>query len=101
MPYSRFADADVHVVLHVDRYFECSGCLFLDHVWVPDASVPLGGHVEPTEPTPTTTFYTTDEIIDHLGLHRLAGHHVPDTVLATLERDRAHNDAWIAARTKT
>ena len=67
MSYCRFAwnGSDVYVFDHVDGGIECCGCRFGD----------------------TTRFGTPEEAITHLGLHRRAGHFVPEYAITRLWAD--------------
>ena len=68
MSYSRFGYADVYVFMSVGGHLECCGCILGDE-WA---------------------FDSTQAMVDHLSIHRDAGHHVPD-IEPDLWRDDAQN----------
>lgn len=72
MSYARFSTgSDVYVFMNVAGFLECCGCS-LDEQWA---------------------FGSTQEMADHLGDHRAAGHTVPEGVEEALWRDDRAN--WV------
>jgi hypothetical protein len=86
MSYARFGceDSDVYVYLDCNRYLCCCACALNETA--PNALCP-----------PSSRFLTTDALLAHLRDHAAAGHNVPTSTVADLERDRDENDAWILA----
>lgn len=79
MSYARFGcdDSDVYVFLASDSHkLECCGCS-------------LSAARKFTAPT-------TDEFLQHLTEHMLAGHCVPSDTIAELRADAPENDKWMA-----
>jgi hypothetical protein len=72
--YARFAeDSNVYVFASVGGWIECCWCC-------------LGG---------PERYDTTQEMLDHLAEHVIAGHLVPDYCTERLRHDAEENDAWI------
>lgn len=92
MAYTRFSFADVYVYMDVGGYLNCCGCILQKSEWVDDPSKPIfGGYLKPIEPIIPTKFVTTQGMIEHLALHRAAGHDVPDGVEDELRADDDDN----------
>jgi hypothetical protein len=74
MAYARFSeDSDVYVYLDVGGFLACCGC----------------------SQGPSFSATTTEDMIDHLKEHIMAGDVVPDYLIPALEEDRNENDVWI------
>jgi hypothetical protein len=69
MSYCRFLDADVYVFMNVSGWLECCACTLESGEWK------------------SLSFYSTQEMIDHLKAHVEAGHNVPDHVFKDLWAD--------------
>ena len=94
MSYSRFSFADVYVFMCVSGSLECCGCTLQEREWVDDPSWPfLKGYLKPVGEIVENRFDTTRGMVDHLALHRAAGHDVPDGIEDSLWRDDAENFA--------
>jgi hypothetical protein len=79
MSYARFAkdESHVYVFLSVDGALECCGC-----------RLEREGR--------SVSVQNTQQMLNHLALHKTAGHLVPDYCTEGLIEDRDENDAWIA-----
>ena len=92
MSYARFSNADVYVFMCVSGKLECCGCILQECEWVDDPSWPIfGGYLKAVGEEIQTRFDSTQGMVDHLALHRAAGHHVPDYVEPALWGDDAEN----------
>ena len=69
MAYARFSYADLYVFMHYLGHLECCGC-WLGEQWA---------------------FYSTNDMIDHIGKHRAAGHNVPDGLEDSIRVDDETN----------
>lgn len=75
MSYTRFGDdSDVYVFLAVDGQLECCGC-----------------KLKPE----SESFYSTARMIEHLDVHRAAGHAVPDYAYERLREEAVGIDEFI------
>ena len=79
MGYARFSYADVYVFLSCYGQLECCGC------WLRTEE----------NPSIATSFYETEEMLEHLKLHIAAGHNVPEETIEDLKADALVNDKWI------
>lgn len=94
MAYSRFSYADVYVFMNVGGYLDCCGCILQKSEWVDDPSRPLtGGYLKSVEPIVQSIFYDTQGMVDHLAVHRAAGHDVPEGLEQELWDD--DEDNWV------
>ena len=92
MSYSRFSHADVYVFMCVSGNLECCGCILQEREWIDDPTYPIfKGYLKAIGPDVETRFDTTQGMVDHLALHRAAGHDVPDGIEASLWADNARN----------
>lgn len=91
MSYSRFSNADVYVFMCSTGTLDCCGCILQDAEWVEDDNSILGGYIKPIEPIIPTRFTSTQQMVDHLSLHRSAGHDVPDGIEDELWADDQEN----------
>lgn len=92
MSYSRFSHAHVYVYMDVGGYLNCCGCILQERVWVDDPEWPIfKGYAKAVEPIIETRFYTTGGMIEHLAIHRAAGHDVPAGIEDALRADDAEN----------
>lgn len=69
MSYCRFGEGDVYMYYHIDGYFTCCGCRF----------------VERNKPDPE--FHAYIDAIKHLITHREAGHKVLNHALKRLQEE--------------
>lgn len=82
MAYARFIENDVYVYLDVSGYFTCCACAL--------------NEVEEDQIFPASrSFYTTDDLIEHLREHQKKGDHVQDYVFERLLDEKEENDEWI------
>lgn len=94
MAYSRFSHCDVYVFMNVGGYLDCCGCILQEREWVDDPSWPIfGGYLKVVEPVIKTKFYDTAGMVEHLALHRAAGHNVPEGIEEELWADDREN--WV------
>ncbi len=91
MAYARFTSGDVYVFYSVGDFLDCCGCLLQDREVVYDDSVVFGFYLQPVGEEFQTTFHETQGMVDHLALHRSAGHVVPDGLEDALWADDARN----------
>ena len=92
MSYARFSFADVYVFMCVSGKLECCGCILQEREWVDDPEWPIfGGYLKAVGEVIETRFDTTQGMVDHLALHRAAGHDVPEHVEPALWADDADN----------
>ena len=92
MSYARFSHSDVYVFMCVSGKLECCGCILQTREWVDDPTWPIfGGYLKAVEPIIEHRFDTTQGMVDHLALHRAAGHDVPDGIEDALRADDAGN----------
>ncbi|HEX6684990.1 MAG TPA: hypothetical protein VF062_19530 [Candidatus Limnocylindrales bacterium] len=97
MSYARFSNADVYIFMSTSGYLECCGCWLQETRWVEDPTWPItGGYAEAVEPIIETRFTTTQGMVDHVALHRAAGHDVPAEIEAELWADDRAN--WVDYR---
>lgn len=93
MSYCRFSEADVYVYTS-DLGIECCFCPLQQREWVDEPSHPIfGGYYRDVGEKIEDTFRTNAGMIEHLELHRAAGHYVPDDVFGRLRdpEDEAAN----------
>lgn len=91
MSYSRFSNADVYVYMDARGTLDCCGCILQKSEWVEDPGAFFGFYLRALEPIIETRFTTTQQMVDHLSLHRAAGHDVPDGIEADLWADDQEN----------
>ncbi len=91
MAYARFGSGDVYVFFSVGDFLDCCGCLLQDREFMEDSAAPFGFYLRPVGEHLPTTFHDTQGMVDHLALHRIAGHVVPDGLEAELWADDARN----------
>lgn len=92
MSYSRFSHADVYVFMCVSGELECCGCILQEREWVDDPSWPIfGGYLKAVGEEVACSFDNTQGMVDHLALHRAAGHDVPADIESALWADDAEN----------
>lgn len=97
MAYARFSYADVYVFMNTGGFLDCCGCILQQREWVDDPDMPiLKGYLKAVEPIIETMFYDTAGMVEHLALHRAAGHDVPDGIEAELWADDHEN--WVDYR---
>lgn len=97
MSYSRFSNADVYVFMSCDGVLECCGCILQEREWVDDPTRPIfKGYFKDVEPIIAACFDSTQGMVDHLTLHRAAGHDVPDHIEDALRADDAENFGGVA-----
>ena len=93
MSYCRFSEGDVYVFLNTDYLLECCGCILQETEWVKDETMPFfKGHFKPIGEIVQNRFNTTQAMLDHLQLHKDAGHDVPQFCIEGLKRDQLEND---------
>lgn len=91
MSYARFGDADVYVFMSQGS-LECCACWLQERRWVNDPDVPITrGYFEEVGEKVQQSFDTTQGMVDHLALHREAGHDVPEGIEDRLWADDADN----------
>lgn len=99
MSYARFGwgGSDVYVFFSVNGFYECCFCLLQEREYVEDESALLGGYFQDVGETVQGRFETAQEMVDHLMLHREAGHYVPqdciDEILDPEDQERCRT--WI------
>lgn len=91
MSYARFSNADVYVFMCATGKLECCGCILQEREVVEDPGAFFGYYLKDVEPIIEYRFDTTQGMIDHLALHRSAGHDVPDYIESALWADDAEN----------
>ncbi len=94
MSYCRFTEGDVYIFLSSDQNkLECCGCILQERKWVDDESYPiLKGYLKDVGEIIQDRFDTTQDMLDHLEIHKKNGHYVPDSCIEGLLRDQEEND---------
>jgi hypothetical protein len=93
MSYCRFTEGDVYVFLSSDNLLECCGCSLQERKWINDGSNSIfNGYLKAVGEIVQTTFSTTQDMIEHLNLHREKGHYIPDFCIEGLLADQEEND---------
>jgi len=104
MSYARFGweGSDVYVFAS-SHALECCGCRLQEVELVEDPASFLGGYLKPVGEVIETNFTSNEEMIEHLLVHRAAGHTVPEDALERLRdpEDARHNsEMWAETRAK-
>lgn len=78
MSYARFGwdGSDVYVFTS-SQGIECCACVLQKYRWQNNPGSILGGYLKEVPPIIPKIFRSNAEMITHLGLHRAAGHTVP------------------------
>lgn len=89
MSYARFGwdGSDVYVFGNTDGKYECCGCALQKRRWVKDPDRFLGGYLKAVGKIVPHLFDTPGEMVDHLMVHRAAGHTVPEDCIVDLQAE--------------
>lgn len=88
---AQFGKSDVYVFFSTDNRLECCGCILGDRESSDDSDTFSGGGLHPVGKVVPAEFTSTWKMVEHLRLHRDAGHLVPSGLEADLWRDDAQN----------
>lgn len=99
MSYARFGwgGSDVYVFFNTGGYYECCFCALQDREFIKDEGDSFwGGYFRNVGEEIETQFDSAEEMVDHLMLHRGAGHYVPqDCIDALLDpEDQKQCRSW-------
>ena len=75
MAYSRFIDSDIYIYPHVGGWIECAAC------WLNEGRAKKSLFLRCVE------INNDNDLTEHLNIHKLAGHKMPDNLLGDILND--------------